>query len=246
MVTKARVCILIALVWLFSITYATIELSWLDVNNHNITTNVGEFAKYDKPYKITGLILCFTIPLCVMLFCFGRMFIVIRRQVKNIRRQAELAADPRSRSIASDKRAILIFATMLGIFMVCWLTWYLTLFQVALGKGAIIPETFLDALDFFRFSTSLINPMLYTFLKIDFRRAVCSLLARCCKCDLMVKPKPDASRMTFTTDGNGNKNLVRSNGVSPVPNRAKQLVYRDSQDLPTTDGSENQQLITHV
>lgn len=247
MVTKGRICFCIALVWMLSTLYATIQLSWFNLGHHNIS-NIGDAIKYTKTYDITGLVIFFVIPLCVMTFCFCRMFLVIRRQVRNIRRQAELSADPRNRSIASEKRALIIFALMLGIFTVCWLSWYITLFQVELGPGAILPETFADILDFLRFGTSLFNPMLYTFLKNDFRRAVSSLLARCCIKYPIFKPKqnPNVSRITLTTDANGNKSTTLLNGLSsPGHDRQDEFVYKNSQDHLVKE-TENVQLITHV
>ena len=214
MVTKRRVCCVIALVWVYSLLYSFIQLTWLDLAHHNLT-NAREKEKFETPYQITGLLLCFTVPLFVMLFCFTRMFIVIRRQVKNIRKQAELAVDPRNRSIATDKRALVIFASMLGIFVVCWLSWYITLFQVQLGKNAIIPEKLADVLDFFRFGTSLFNPLLYTFLKHDFRRAVVSV------CPVFLKTptsqprrESNALRMTLMTETNGKIRVLSNNDVS--------------------------------
>ncbi len=244
MVTKGRICLCIAIVWTFSIFFVSIPLYWLDLGNHNIETP-KDTSKYDKPYNIIGVLLCFSIPLCVMVYCFSRMFVVIRKQVKNIRRQAELSADPRNHSIASDKRALIIFSLMLGIFTVCWLSWYIILFQVDLGEDAILPGTLADVLDFLRFGTSLFNPLLYTFLKNDFRRAVCSLLVRCYMKYPMFKPNhdPNVTRTTLTTDANGNKSMLSR--LSPGYDRVDEFTYKDSQDLSVKE-TENVELITHV
>ncbi|XP_028399669.1 histamine H2 receptor-like [Dendronephthya gigantea] len=246
MVTKGRVWFFIASVWCFSLFYATLQLAWLNVGNHNLT-NAQLHRKYEKPYNLIGVFLCFAIPLCIMLFCFSRMFLVIRRQVKRIRKQAELAADPRNRSIASDKRALVIFAAMLGIFTICWLSWYIMLFQAQIGKNAFLPEILSDILDFLRFGTSFFNPMLYTFLKNDFRRAVCSLLRDHCQdhCPKypIFTPRRDsgAFRMTLTTDTNG-KQTTLLNGDSPDQKKKEKF---DSQEIPVKQ-PENEQLITHV
>lgn len=244
MVTKSRVCICIAFVWAFSTFYAIIPLFWLNLENHNLID--PEHVNYEYTYNAVGIFVCFAAPSGVIVFCFIRMFTVIRRQVRNIRRQAELSVDPRSQSIASDKRALIIFALMLGIFIVCWLSWYLMLFQVQIGYNAILPEILMDIFDFLRFGTSLFNPMLYTFLKSDFRRAVCSILAGCCVKSAMIKqtPDPNASRATLTTDGNLNKNTVLVNGYSSVSNHGAESRV-DLHALPTKQ-AENLQLISHV
>ena len=240
MVTKGRVWFFIGLVWSFSMFYVTIQLAWLDVDNHSLV-HAGKAQKYEELYNLAGVFLCFAIPLCVMLFCFSRMFLVIRRQVKRMRKQAELAADPRNRSIASDKRALVIFATMLGIFTTCWLSWYIMLFQVHSGEDLTLLH---DVLDFLRFGTSLFNPMLYTFLKNDFRRAVCSLFSDHCSKYPIFRTRRDsgAFRMTLTTDSNGKQNTTLLNGLSPDHNKNEKF---DSQEIPVKQ-PENEQLITHV
>lgn len=238
MVTKTRVCICIAVVWLFSIFYSTIQFSWLDVDNHNIT-QIGENIIYEKPYNITGVFLCFSIPLCVMILCFARMFCVIRRQVGRIQKQAELSADPRSVSIASDKRALIIFFTMLCVYTLCWLTWYLTLFQVAMRKNVILPEKVADVFDFLRFGTSLFNPLLYTFLKMDFRRAVSSLYSNTCASSIRDRcGRSTHLRMTsFSTDMRGRKSLTPLNGA---------IDGLTSRDFVEQSDFENNELITSV
>ena len=59
---------------------------------------------------------------------------------------------------------------MLSVFVFCWLTWYIMLLDFV--RVIRVPEVVLDCLDVLRFSVSFINPMLYTFLKKDFRIAL--------------------------------------------------------------------------
>ena len=247
MVTKRRICLCIGVVWLFSIFWVTIQLCWLNFTDHSLGRGglSEDEIRSERIYNITGVFLCFTIPLCVMVFCFGKMFAVIRRQVRNIRRQAELSVDPRNRSIASDKRALFIFAMMLGVFTICWLSWYINLFQVELDEKILLPVTVADVLDFFRFGTSLFNPLMYTFLKNDFRRASCSLVAKCCVKQSIFKPKHDlnATGTTLTTDTNGNKSTALLSDCSPTYDQDS--LRKESQDNSVKE-AEDLQLITHV
>ena len=242
-VTKRRVSIVIIIVWLFSVFFAVIQLTWLDLSSHNIK-KIGDKWKFDRPYQITGLVLCFTLPLFIMIFCYTRMFLVIRRQVKNIRKQVEMVKDPRNQSIASDKRALVIFASMLGIFVVCWLSWYLILIQVTLGKNVIMPEKLADVLDFLRFATSLINPLLYTFLKHDFRRATVSA------CQCLVKRTTSFTRRdsnpfqaTLMTEENGKSRPCSWNGSLGYPERTDVCAGKDSIGMKKP---ENVELVSHV
>lgn len=71
--------------------------------------------------------------------------------------------------VVREHRVLIIFVTMLSVFVFCWLTWYIMLLDFV--RVIHVPEAILDCLDVLRFSVSFINPMLYTFLKKDFRIA---------------------------------------------------------------------------
>ena len=72
--------------------------------------------------------------------------------------------------IVREHRVLIIFVTMLSVFVFCWVTWYIMLLDFV--RVIRVPEVVLDCLDVLRFSVSFINPMLYTFLKKDFRIAL--------------------------------------------------------------------------
>lgn len=176
-VTKRRTVTLITSVWFFSLFMALIQLAWQELDN--FTSRNPTKLRWGLIYNMIGIVVCLLIPLALMLFFYIRMFNVIHHQAKQIRK-LETFHEFRSRGkhLVAEKRAISIFALMLGIFTCCWSTWYISLLQDYLGTDVFyaIPPVWLLVFDFLRFSTSLVNPMLYTFLKQDFRRELCLMI----------------------------------------------------------------------
>lgn len=183
-VTKKRIIALITSVWVFSLFVALIQLSWQKFDH--FTSRDPTKLRLGLIYNIAGIVVCLLLPLVLMLFFYARMFNVIRHQAEQIRKLNKLQESCSSArgkpALAATKRAITIFALMLGIFTCCWSSWYIELLQNYLGQNVFYAMSvdWIMAFDFFRFSTSFINPMLYTFLKKDFR-AELRLIIPCCK-----------------------------------------------------------------
>lgn len=178
-VTAPRLMKLIASVWLFSLFVSLIQLSWHDPEVFfNLTPTIHKFS---LGYNIFGAIFCFFLPLVLMVISYTRMFMVIHRQIKEIRSQYHhcQGTTPHTPPVATEARALGIFATMLIIFTVCWSSWYIVAFYYFSGHKNLIPQPLANAFDFLRFSVAFVNPILYAFLKRDFARALRSL----CKSD---------------------------------------------------------------
>ena len=168
-VTKKRMLIIITSVWLLSLFVALIQLAWQEFDHFNSRNPTK--MRWGLIYNIVGVVVCLLVPLTSMLFFYIRMFKVIHHQAQQIRLLSKVQDLQGAKPLAAEKRAISIFALMLGIFTCCWSTWYIGLLQAYLAKDVFyaLPEVWLLVFDFLRFSTSLINPLLYTFLKQDFR-----------------------------------------------------------------------------
>ena len=177
-VTGARVLKTIAGVWFFSLLTTLIQLAWDDPSKFFKKDPVA--ARYALGYTIYSLIFCFFLPALFMAVSYVRMFLVIHHQSKQIRGQySTRAASANQRSpIATEARALVIFAMMLIIFVLCWLSFYVTGFLIYLVDWHSMPEKALLVLDFIRFAVAFINPILYAFLKRDFSRALKSLRRR--------------------------------------------------------------------
>ena len=198
-VTKRRIVTLITSVWVLSLFVALIQLSWQKFDH--FTSRDPTKIRLGLIYNIAGIVVCLLVPLLLMLFFYVRMFNVIRHQARQIRKLnnvQESCDKVRKKPLVAEKRAITIFALMLGIFTSCWSTWYIGLLQDYLDENVFyaISADWLMVFDFLRFSTSFINPMLYTFLKKDFR-AELFLMLSCFKKNL--KRYERADQMTTST-----------------------------------------------
>ena len=176
-VNRKRLLVTISAVWFISLFVALIQLSWQ--GDFRLLAPNPKRLRYGVIYSLMWFIAFFVLPLCVMVFIYCRIFKVIRHQAKEIRKFNNIGNSTQnsSRPLAAESRAIVIFGLMLGIFVACWLTWYIgAMAEYHIIVLPVIPEDWLSVFDFFRFLTSFINPFLYTFLKHDFRQALNSVL----------------------------------------------------------------------
>ena len=181
LVTRPRIARAIAVIWGFAVFIALIQLSWTDFSNFSTGLKSDPLRlKLVFAYDIFGVLVCFLLPTLVMGFIYCRMFNVIRRQTAAIKRlRVSGEADPSSCISSAEARAIAIFALMLSIFVCCWATFYISAFQAYTNYYGVLSVGYIKFFDFLRFSTAFVNPVLYTFLKQDFRLALRRTF-RCC------------------------------------------------------------------
>lgn len=194
-VTGKRILRVIACIWAISLFVALIQLSWVLPFGY-FSKNAIKFSS-SLIYNCVGLTVCFAIPFFSMVVVCSKMFITIRRQVQKIKRQSvRLDAATSSINIRSSYRqlrALLIFTLMLGLFAGSWVTWYISIFQLYMNMS-VFSEVSMAVFDFLRVGVSLINPLLYTFLKNDFREALMSFV-KCSRRNLEVSAS-QATRIT--------------------------------------------------
>lgn len=181
LVTRPRICRAIAAIWGFALLIAFIQLSWTDFSNFSSGLSASPLRlKLALAYDAFGTLVCFLLPTIAMGFIYFRMFRVIRRQSVAIKRLHVLNENHQSSCISTaEVRAIAIFALMLGIFVCCWMTFYISVFQIYTNYYGVLSEGYIKLFDFLRFSTAFLNPLLYTFLKHDFRFTLRQMFSCC-------------------------------------------------------------------
>ncbi|XP_031560377.1 histamine H2 receptor-like isoform X1 [Actinia tenebrosa] len=166
LVTKKRIIVVLGSVWVFSLTVVLIQLSWV--------INETQAVKYDLSYSLTTFCGIVLPALCFMIFIYSKIFTVLRIQIKKIKRHnipESLQANKVSEDVASKRsehRAVLVFALMIITFVLGWFPYFI--FTVLYDLGIEVPAA--EFWLFLRFATSLMNPLLYTFLKTDFKKAL--------------------------------------------------------------------------
>lgn len=197
-VKRGRLYGLIATIWIFSFSIAVIQLAWIDMNNYFAITETK--IRGGIIYHSFGGIVCFLCPFLAMTFIYAKMFSVIHRQVSEIRRQHIATESQNYSPMNAELRAISVFATMLAIFAFCWITWYISVFEPYIQYyypqfTLNISENGYLIIDFLRFCTSLVNPILYIYIKKDFRNAFSSVF----RCKRFRRRDSSSYRSQYTT-----------------------------------------------
>ena len=178
-IEKQKIFLLAIVIWLGALVIALTPLTW----TIGVLTDVQhkpdeEFAHKMATYEIFATTFGFLLPLTLMIFAHARMFSKIVNALKLIRRQSSSAQTSFNTNKNKYKAAVL-FAVLLLIFTVCWLFWFVaSLLNSILKKKQALPLWATDTLAVVRYSTSFVNPLLYTFFRPDFYAAFKSVFCR--------------------------------------------------------------------
>ena len=160
-------------VWVGSVIVAFIPFAWVNMEDKTLQTNLS------IGHVIFCLITVFLLPYSFMIYAFVVIFLAISKQGRSHRKKPSKQRSSRqARQAALEKRCLILFASMATIFLVCWLPWYvlMLLFRISYnGDELRIPS---HVFVLVRYTTSIINPVLYTFFRRDFKTALKSLFER--------------------------------------------------------------------
>ena len=162
---------IVTLCWITAVTSAVLPVCWAD-------SHVAAFAL--KIYQFCILILVIATPYIWIFVCYLRIF----RQVhKIVKREKQIVSsvhgrcfnDSRARRVSSEAKVAKVFGVIAVMFVLSWLPIIWTTLVHAIGKPQLLPEAMVVLSPFTLAFGSLINPILYSFMKPDFR-AVCKKL----------------------------------------------------------------------
>lgn len=161
-------------IWILSIVIACIPLTW-EGNTKLINTRI---------YICFVLVICIALPYILIVYANFKIFRLVRQCV---RRERELSISSHSaksdfkpngvRRVSSEAKIARVFAIASLMFV---LSYFPTLFYtaaVSFGHMNVVPKILLDLSPFCVVFGSLVNPILYSFMKPDFRRAVNKILS---------------------------------------------------------------------
>ena len=170
-ITRKTVFIVLQVVWLVSFIVAFIPFTWVNMEDKETQ------GKLTLGHVIFCLVAVFLLPYTFMIYAFVAIFKSISNQGKT--KGNMVSRSNFNRQAALERRCLVLFASMATVFLVCWLPWFilLLLFKVDWGKKEGM-EIAAHVFVLVRYATSIINPLLYTFFRRDFNKALKSLFKR--------------------------------------------------------------------
>lgn len=175
LVTKRRVVILLVGVWIISLSASFVQLTWI---TGNLTKEMTK--KFDFGYAAFCLVALAFLPFFIIICIDGHIFYFIHRENKMRRALTQgtlLKKQAKEKRKQNDRKAAVIYAVMTVTFVLGWFPYFIIALLEDLGVSTA-PLAVQTILLFLKFSTALINPLLYTFFKTDFRKALQALLER--------------------------------------------------------------------
>lgn len=165
LVTRKRILLVLAGIWMVSLTTPLIELTW------------SFEIEISKIYSLTLLFLFVVIPLLIMVFMTIHIFYLISQQKKRLRTLSNRTAVNRQlQRKRAQRRATIVYSSMSFSFAVNWFPYFFFAHLADAGSDISIPTWTHILFLFMKFSSGLIDPLLYTFFKTDFQAALKSLM----------------------------------------------------------------------
>ena len=215
LVTKSRVIKTLVSIWLVSICNSVISLSWISLSNeyHHLRQPPGlhnsKLLRFEFAYTLFTFLLFFLIPLCIMTYSFRK---ILREISRHNRRDSELVLESSTRNTNStdssetengqrqlsklERKPVLIFLTMFLVFSITWSSWYAQILILSTSPKHFKPVGGRWPA-FARSSVSIINPLLYSLIKRDFRQALKSWLNQIR--NLVISRKPTTTELDLTS-----------------------------------------------
>ena len=124
-------------------------------------------------YSTLCIVLFFAIPLLLMSYIYGRIF-YISFELKESDRQLSKNLQRPCRSLVREWRGLSVLLIMVVIFAGCWLPFFVAMLydHMEQSEQSSLPVWVQRLLLFLRFIPPMLNPMLSTLAKKDFRRAL--------------------------------------------------------------------------
>jgi len=154
-------------VWGASIAMSVLPLIW--------DSNVALLVH--KVYLSCAIILFLILPLVFILFVYTFIFFKLRQHGKLLRNlHATRTRIDEARRSRRESKSVKMFFIILAVFATCWIPVIVMSFAHVANRMDLIPIELAVISNFAIMLSSLINPFLYTFMKLDFQREVRALL----------------------------------------------------------------------
>ena len=166
-ISKQTTVASLILIWIFSLSMSLIQLFWISLDS---TQTLKHERRIDAIYSFCCFVFLVVLLVILLAIASVRIFPVLRSQLKKIRRQlSHITRVGRVSQKRGQKRAVIIFGSMIVAFILGWFSYFLSGIFFDENVAIHVPPIVNTILLFLRFGTSLINPLLYTLFKEDFK-----------------------------------------------------------------------------
>lgn len=163
-VTRNRITIGIASIWIYSITIAAINpLKWQD-------------------YPLFISLASFFVPLLIMVVAYSQIFHVALTHARSIRRvhpDQSITHRRVAENFSRDLKAARTLSIVIGAFVACWCPFFVVTLVFTYCKSSCrIPSEVFVMVKWLPYSNSALNPLIYSCLNGNFRAAFKDVLRR--------------------------------------------------------------------
>ena len=166
-ITIPEALVALPCLWAFALVASLVQLFWV------FDSDEERKLRVTIVYDLIVLSMLVFLPLIIMTVAYGHIFFVLRRQIEKIKRGIRhLSEQTLERHNWKERKALLIYGAMIIVFVIGWFNYFFLTLQDDLKlKGLPTPLWANIILLFLKNSTGILNPILYTYLKQDFRKA---------------------------------------------------------------------------
>ena len=181
--TKKSSLKIVGVIWLTAVIIAFLPVIWFRRFLYSPENGISTVTlQIQTGHIIFCIVFVFLLPYVFIVYSQVDMFRKIRGGKPNFgegdRRDSSVYRKAKDRT-----RCLIIFAFMAFVYAICWLPWYVISLLYSLWFPLsedvyIILQEFSHAFLIIRYLTSIVNPVLYTFLKTDFHEAFKAIILR--------------------------------------------------------------------
>ena len=173
LVTKRRAIVAIISVWLLSLASSLIQLSWYIFHGIAVTEYEDVTEDHNRRYSLACIVLFFAVPLLLICYIYGRIFYISCKRNRRDRQLKKNLQQP-CRSLLHEWRGRSVLVITMVIFAGFWLPFFLTVLHDYMEPSEELstPVWAQRLLVFVGFIPPILNPILCTLAKKDFRRAL--------------------------------------------------------------------------